>query len=160
MREALLPLFQWLESTGAADFLRSSIWAFPLIQAVHLLGLCMLGGAVLVGDLRLFGAGLRGQPIPTVLWEARRWLVIGAALMIVTGILMLLPAAAVRYSINTSFWVKMSTLPVAVVFTFGMREVLLRRPALETSAWTKLVGGVSIALWFTVTAAGRWIGFS
>ena len=37
---------------------RESVWMFPVIEAVHLLGLCMLGGALLVVDLRLLGAGL------------------------------------------------------------------------------------------------------
>lgn len=160
MREALFPLFQFAEGTAAADFLRSSIWAFPVIQAVHLLGLCMLGGAVLIVDLRLFGVGLKHQRIDDVIRDARRWMIMGVLLMIVTGILMFLPAAAVRYFINTSFWVKMTTLPIALLFTFGSRELLLRYGRTETSKWTRLVGAASIGLWFTVTAAGRWIGFS
>ena len=36
-----------------------SLWLFPVIEAVHLLGLCVLGGAVLIVDLRMLGVGLR-----------------------------------------------------------------------------------------------------
>lgn len=156
----ILPFFQWLESTGPAELLRTSIWAFPVVQAIHLLGLCLLGGAILVVDLRLLGTGLRDQPIPRLIRGARPWLLAGLLLMIVTGILMLLPAAAVRYHGNTSFWVKILTLPFAVAATLGLRGWLLRREGVETSAITRLAGALSIALWFTVAAAGRWIGFS
>jgi hypothetical protein len=33
-------------------------------------------------------------------------------------------------------------------------------PVRNTARRQKLVGALSIALWFTVAAAGRWIGFS
>ena len=160
MRDALFPFFQWSEATGAAGFLRTSIWAFPFVQAVHLLSLCVLAGAILIVDLRLLGAGIRHQAIPTVIRHARPWLVTGLVLMVVTGYLMFSANAAARYFINDSFWVKMTTLPLAIVFTFGTRETLVRRDRIETSLRTRLAGAVSIMLWFTVAAAGRWIGFS
>jgi hypothetical protein len=156
----IFPFFEWLESTGAADWLRSSIWGFPVIQAIHLLGLCLLGGAILVVDLRMFGVGLRSTSIADLIRYARPWMLAAIALLVITGILMLLPAAAVRYYANTSFWIKMSTLPAALLVTLTAREWMARTEVLEASARTRLVGALSIALWFTVAAAGRWIGFS
>jgi len=160
VRDALFPLFEWAEATAAAGFLRTSIWAFPFVQAVHLLSLCVLAGSILIVDLRLLGTGIRKQPVSIVIRQARPWLVTGLALMIVTGYLMFSANAAARYFINDSFWVKMSALPVATVFTFGTREVFLRTNRMETSIGTRFAGAISILLWLTVTAAGRWIGFS
>jgi hypothetical protein len=37
--------------------MRSSLWLFPAIESLHLLGLAMIGGALLVVDLRLLGSG-------------------------------------------------------------------------------------------------------
>lgn len=156
----ILPLFQWMETTAVAGWLRESIWAFPLVQAIHLLGLCLLGGALLIVDLRLVGLGLRRQPIERLIRQARPWLVTSVVLLLVTGLLMLLPAAAVRYYGNTSFWVKMWTLPVAALFTSIAREWMLRIDGLDTTVRTRIAGVISIGLWFTVAAAGRWIGFS
>ena len=45
--EAWLPFFEWLEYTAIGTAVRESIWAFPIIEAVHLLGLGLLGGALL-----------------------------------------------------------------------------------------------------------------
>ena len=55
---SLLEFFQWLQFSPLLVEMRSSPWIFPIIASVHLLGLALLGGAVLVVDLRLLGFGL------------------------------------------------------------------------------------------------------
>ena len=154
----LLPWFEWLESLWLGDAIRQSLWLFPVIEAVHLLGLCLLGGAVLIVDLRMLGVGLR-QPIAEVARDARPWLIGSITLMLATGIPLFL-SEAIKCYYNTSFWVKITTLPVAIVFALLVRDRVARITATEATATTKLVALISMALWFTVAAAGRWIGFS
>ena len=48
----------------------SSTWAFAVIESVHLLALSVIGGAVLMVDLRLLGFGLRRQRIADVARDA------------------------------------------------------------------------------------------
>lgn len=155
----LLPFFEWCESTAVGQMVRQSLWAFPVIEAVHLLGLCMLGGSLLIVDLRMLGLGLSRQGIAELAGRARPWLLGSLTLMVLTGVLLFL-SEAIKCYYNTSFWVKMSTLPVALVYTFGFRERIARDEALDTSWQSRLVGAGSVALWLTVAAAGRWIGFS
>ena len=76
-----------------------------------------------------------------------------------SGLLLFL-SEAIKCYYNTSFWVKMATLPLALAFTFVVRGRLTRDDALVTSWRSRLVGSASIILWFIVAAAGRWIGFS
>ena len=155
----LEPFFRWCESTLIGRAVADSVWAFPVLEAVHLLGLCLLGGALLVVDLRMLGLGLTGQPVSRLARHARPWLLAAIAVMVATGIPLFLSEAIKAYY-NTSFWVKMSTLPVALAFTFGVRERVARLEGMEPGARCKVIGAVSLALWFTVAAAGRWIGFS
>lgn len=155
----LEPFFRWCESTAIGTAVRDSVWAFPILEAVHLLGLCMLGGALLVVDLRLLGAGLTGQPLARLARHARRWLITALAILISTGVPLFLSEAIKAYY-NTSFWVKMTTLPIALTFTFAVRERVARQENGDPGVRGKVVGAVSLALWFTVAAAGRWIGFS
>ena len=159
MPQSWLPLFEWFEVTAIGTAVRESIWAFPIIESVHLVGLSLLGGAVLVVDLRLLGAGLTSHPIPRLIRSTRPWLIAAVALMILTGVPLFL-SEAVKCFYNTSFWVKMFALPVAIVFTFRIRKRLAGLDPMPVSARTRLVGGASIALWLVVAAAGRWIGFS
>jgi uncharacterized membrane protein len=155
----VLEFFEWSEHTAIGTAIRNSLWAFPVIEAIHLLGLSLLGGALLVVDLRLLGVGLRTQRISALLRHARPWLIASVVVLLVTGVLLFL-SEAVKLYYNTSFWVKITTLPVALAFTFLIRNRLAREDVLETSARTRFIGAVSITLWFTVAAAGRWIGFS
>jgi hypothetical protein len=154
----LLPFFEWCEATALGQLVRTSLWLFPVIEAMHLLALCLLGGALLLVDLRMLGAGLTDTPIADLARGARAWLAGSLTAMVITGLLLFLSEAVKCYH-NPSFWVKMSTLPVALLFTVFVRQ----RVALactHTSARTRLTAAASISLWLTVAAAGRWIGFS
>jgi hypothetical protein len=155
---SLLPFFEWCEASWIGDSIRNSLWLFPVIEATHLLGLCVLGGAVFILDLRMLGVGLR-QPIAEIARDARPWLIGGIAVMLATGIPLFL-SEAVKCYYNDSFWVKMITLPIAITFAFRVRQRVAMKEDAETSLRTKLVAITSIVLWLTVAAAGRWIGFS
>jgi hypothetical protein len=72
----------------------------------------------------------------------------------------LFASEAIKCYYNFSFWVKMTTLPIAIVFVFFVRDRIARGAGMNATAVTRVVGFLSIALWFTVAAAGRWIGFS
>jgi hypothetical protein len=154
----LLPFFEWCEASFIGQAIRNSLWLFPVIEAVHLVALASLGGALLILDLRLLGVGLR-QPIPEVARDARPWLVASLVVMLVTGISLFL-SESVKCYWNPSFWVKMTTLPIALIFTFVVRQPIAKRATADATLRTRLVALISIGLWFTVAAAGRWIGFS
>ena len=155
----LLGFFEWCETTRIGTVVRDSLWLFPVIEATHLLGLSLLGGSLLVVDLRMLGWGLRGRPIAELARHVRPWLWAALGIMVVTGVPLFL-SEAVKCYYNPAFWLKMRTLPLALLFTLVVRERMTRNPALDTSARTRLAGAVSLGLWLTVAAAGRWIGFS
>jgi len=155
-----LPFFQWAEATTVGEVIRDSSWAFAVIESFHLLALSVIGGAVLIVDLRLLGLGLRTQPIADVARDARPWLVGSLIVMLVTGVGLFLSEPMKCYA-STAFAVKMTCLALALVFTFTVRmKVTLADEGRVRPAWLKLVALVSLALWFGVGASGRWIGFS
>ena len=151
-------VFDALEQTWLAMVIKESLWYFPAIEAVHLLGLALLGGAILVVDLRMLGVGLRGQAIHEVAAAAHKWLLLAIGVMLATGIPLFL-SEAVKCYFNTSFWVKMVALVIGLVFTFTIRNRIASSGSASTLT-CKLVGAFSIVVWFVVAAAGRWIGFS
>ena len=156
----LLPFFEWCEASALGEFIRTSLWLFPAIECVHLLGLVVLGGAVLLVDLRMLGLGLRDQPVKVVANAGHRLLLTGIALMIVTGVPLFL-SEAIKCYYNTSFWVKILTLIPAIVFALTIRRRIATADDDAVSGATRtLTAVVSLGLWFTVAAAGRWIGFS
>jgi len=154
----MLAFFEWCEATALGQLVRDSLWLFPVIESVHLLGLCLLGGSLLVVDLRMLGFGLKRQPVAELARAIQPWLVASVLVMFLTGSLQFL-SEAVKCYYNPSFWVKMTTLPIALLFTFRVRQPFALS-ATDTSAKSRVVAVTSLALWFTVAAAGRWIGFS
>jgi uncharacterized protein DUF6644 len=157
---SLLPFFTWCENSGLGGTIRSSSWLFPVIEAFHLLGLAVIGGAVLVVDLRLFGFGLRRQPVAQLAQDAQRWLILSLMVMIATGSL-LFTSEAIKCYYHPAFWMKMTSLFLAIVFTFTVRrKVAMADETRVSPLWSKLVALVSVTLWAGVGIGGRWIGFS
>ena len=157
---SLLPFFTWCENSGLGGTIRSSSWLFPVIEAFHLLGLAVIGGAVLVVDLRLFGFGMRRQPVAQLAQDAQRWLIISLMVMIATGSL-LFTSEAIKCYYHPAFWMKMTSLFLAIVFTFTVRrKVAMADETRVNPLWSKLVALISVTLWAGVGIGGRWIGFS
>lgn len=156
----LLPFFEWCETLWLGRAVVGSLWLFPVIESVHLLALALLGGAVFLVDFRLLGLGLKDRAVSELAREARPWMIAGLVALILTGIPLFL-SEPVKCYYSTAFWIKMTTLPIALIFSFTVRwRVAVADAVRNTARRQQLVGALSMALWFTVAAAGRWIGFS
>ena len=157
---SLLPFFQWCEASSVGTAIHNSTWAFAVIESCHLLGLAVIGGAVLVVDLRMLGLGLRRHAVADLARDAHPWLVASLLVMLSTGIPLFL-SEPIKCYYSTPFWVKMTCLLLAIVFTFTVRRsVTMAAGTRVRPLWYKLVALVSLALWLGVGAGGRWIGFS
>jgi hypothetical protein len=157
---SFLGFFHWCEQSGIGNTIRQSSWLFPVIEAIHLLGLGVIGGAVLVVDLRLLGLGLRRQSPAQLARDAQPWLIGSLLLMATTGGLLFL-SESIKLYYHEAFWFKMTSLLLAIVFTFTIqRKVILSGETRLRPVWSKVVAVVSILLWSGVGIGGRWIGFS
>jgi hypothetical protein len=123
------------------------------------MGLAVIGGAVLLVDLRLLNLGLRRQSLAELAQGTNRWLVGGVLVMVATGVPLFM-CFATKYYYLTFFWVKMVALGGVIAFSGVVRHRLGSRDANALSpVRRKLVAAVSLLLWTTVALGGRWIGF-
>lgn len=156
----MLPFFQWCENTAVGKGIRDSFWLFPTIEAVHLIGLALIGGAVLILNLRLLGIGFERQPIARVARDAWPWLVGSLVAMIATGVPLFL-SEAVKCYYSPAFWIKMTSLAMAILFTFTVhRRVAMLDESRLQPITRRVVAAISLTLWLGVGIGGRWIGFS
>ena len=154
-----LPFFEWCETTALGLAIRDSLWLFPVIESVHLLALGLLGGAVLVLDLRMLNLGLRRQSTIQIARQAQPWLIGSLTTMLLTGVL-LFTSESIKCYYSPPFWYKMSFLATAILFTFTVRRKAAAADALRVGPiWGKLVALISLGLWFGVGFSGRWIAF-
>ena len=153
-------VFQWLERTSLSVAINESLWAFAVVEAIHLLALAVIGGAVLVVDLRLLGVAFQQQRVGDVARVAQPWFVWSLAAMLLTGFVLFLSLAASKYYVHDYFWVKMYFLAGAMLFSFLIRQrVIMGDDARANSALGKVVALVSIFLWSGVGFAGKAIGY-
>ena len=148
MSASLVPLWQWLSATTVARAVDDSLMLTAVLSAVHVVGMTLLTGAILVAGLRLTGAMFADVPLPEVTRGMRRAVEIGLVLNVVTGFLLFAPRA-VNATANSTFRFKMTMLAVAVGF-----HLLVFRPATCRLALSRATGILAMALWFTVAGAG------
>jgi hypothetical protein len=152
--------FQWIEQSWLGTSVNSSLWAFAAFEAVHLLALAVIGGAILVVDLRTLGWVFPRQRVAEVATEARPWLIGSVIAMFLTGIPLMASLALSKYYFNEAFRLKMYFLAAALLFTFFIRQpVALGDEARANSRMAKAVAVVSVMLWSGVGIMGRGIGF-
>jgi len=157
----LFPFFEWLDTSFLAGMSKAYGGVFAVVQMFHLLSMAMLGGMVLVGDLRLLNVLMTGVPSEVVIRNTQKWFSVALAVLVVSGTFMS-SAVALKLYYNEMFWAKMTSLLIGVVFVYGIRRpLLLRFDHASINPWVlRLIALSSIMIWFTVAASGRWIGFS
>jgi hypothetical protein len=156
----VLDVFTWLEATPLGVALRDSFWLFPVVESFHLLGLAVIGGAVLMVDLRMLGYGLKRTPLAELTRDTRPFLLGSLVLMLISGFA-LFTSEATKCYYHDAFWVKMGSLALAILFYFTIQTKIAMADEKKTSPIVmKLVAIVSLLLWTGVGIGGRWIGFS
>ncbi|MEK9903156.1 MAG: DUF6644 family protein [Gammaproteobacteria bacterium] len=153
----LLEIIYLLEDSYIGEYVRSSLWLFPVIQSFHLIGLGILGGAVVVGDLRLMGILMRTESTRYVIRVTRPWFNFGLFILIITGIPLFL-SEAVKCYYSRAFWIKISCLLLGTLFVYFIRNPIVLSK--DENFMIKILGFISFSLWVVTAASGRWIGFS
>lgn len=158
---SLLPFFEWFDASLLADIAKAYGGVFAVVQMFHLLGLAMLGGTVIVSDLRLLGVLMKDVPAKIVVANTHKLFSVALLVLLLSGTFM---AAAVSMKLyyNEMFWAKMTSLGLGIVFVYTIRRPLLLRFNHDSiNPWAvRLIAISSLIIWFTVAASGRWIGFS
>jgi hypothetical protein len=119
---------------------------FPLIQSIHLTGIALLTGPIVLLDLRLLGSVLNRYNPSDIRCRIAPWTRAGLAIMLTTGPVLFFSDIA-RYTSNPAFLFKMMVLALALIFHFTLQNRGERQG--------KLVAVVSIILWTCVVLGGR-----
>ncbi|HEY1898408.1 MAG TPA: DUF6644 family protein [Steroidobacteraceae bacterium] len=157
-------LLKSLENSSLASSLRSSLYFFPFLEAIHVMALGMVFGTILVVDLRALGFASKNRSFIRISSELLPITWGAFAVSALTGSLMFITNARV-YAHNTSFQIKMLLLLLA-----GLNMAVFHLTAGRTTAkWDRapsapgigrVTAAVSVGVWIAVIFAGRVIGFT
>jgi len=118
----------WLSTTRPSVFLQMhEVWMIPVIQSLHIIGIGVAVGSVLMLSLRVLGWAGMDQTVRETQLRFGPWLTGALCLLLATGGLLVL-AEPVRELVTFSFWLKMAcvamltALAVAFQVSVGRHE--------------------------------------
>lgn len=160
MNHVTLVFCQWLQQTPLGVFMSQSIWAFPAVEAVHILcGNVPLIVSTSILSARLTGWGLREFPVSTLVKTLLPWAWAAFLIQVVTGVL-LFSTSAPQYAATRVFSIKM-----VLILLAGLNGLVFMRTTYRHVAdWdmapvpplgARAAGYISILLWFSVLVMGR-----
>jgi uncharacterized membrane protein len=144
-------------------FVMEHSWVWPTCETLHFVGLCMLFGVVLIGNLRMLGIG------KTVLsFAALHQLIplgmLGFTLNLVTG-MMFFVAMPEQYT-GFLFLLKMTLIAAGalnLVYFMLSKSPGSVRDGDNAGVWSKLIAASAIVIWIAVLFCGHmlpWLGNS
>ena len=154
------PFFGWLESTSLSRWLveSTSVFAFPLVLALHTIGLALLVGLNAALDFRILGVAAQ---IPVTAF--RRFLPImwaGFWLNAATGVLLLI-AYPTKALTNPVFYLKLGLIAVATAILLAVRRRVLSEPVVPSRPGPlKLMAVASLVCWAGAITAGRLLAYT
>ena len=150
--------FAWCHDSAISEWINDSVWAFAIIETLHILALTVLLGAIITLDLRLLGIRSQRQSTAELARELAPYTLGALVLLIVTGIPMFM-SQAIRYSQSVSFLVKMTLLVPTIAFHFTIYRSVTLASVSERARFGRLAASLSLVCWLGVALAGRSIAF-
>ncbi len=155
----LLAFCRWCNESSFGHGIRDSVWLFPFVEIFHLLALGLLGGTIVILNLRLLGFRFRNEPVAALARDVRPWMIGSIVVMLISGFLLFSTEAVKMYG-SPAFQFKMSCLLLAILFTFTVhRKVTMVDEERIAPVWRKLAAVICIVLWAAVALGGRAIGY-
>jgi len=142
------------------DLLRSIPGLPPILQTIHLLGVAVLMGSVLMINLRILNLACRRQALDELIRRLLPWFFWSLPVMFVSGLPFFL-ARPQRYLSNPVFGIKFLALTLALVSGLLLwRRYCSNRNDFLPGTSVKLIALLSAFSWVLTAMAGRWIAYA
>ena len=160
----LTGVVEFLQNSALSEWMRLSLKAVPVVNALHVMSIVTVFGTIFLVDLRLLGFMGTNRSLSRMHHELVRWTWLAFGISFITGALLFI-VNAITYYRNTAFWLKMGAIVLAGINMLVFERItaktmpnwdrgVLPPPAARTAA------AISIILWLAVIFFGRWIGFT
>ena len=134
--------------------LRSHLWAYLALEMVHISGIALLLGNLVLLELRVFGLGA-ALPVRELARLSLGLALSGFVIAAASGLLMFASQPAELLA-NRAF-----TLKMLLLFTAACNAAWFHgRGSLDKlDVWARVQMGVSTLIWLAILACGRWIAY-
>ncbi len=160
---SLYEICQFIQDSQIGTAIRESQIVFPVVESIHVLGLAVSAGAIVLLDLRLTGLGMPQVTPGQLMNRLKPWYMTGFAVMMITGGLLFWSEAEKLYRSPTFRWklfflilAGLNALYYEVKFVPKM-DGWTEKSALPQGA--KIAGWCSLISWAAVIGFGRWTAY-
>ena len=159
-----MTFLEWLNSTPIPSLVLGSAWGFPIVELVHILGMTLIIGGLVILDMRLLGMSRKSLPVKVLMEHILPWLTAGFIISLLSG-LTFFASDASRYWANNAFRVKLVLLVFALInFTVFYlriyRNVSDWNISVRASASARVSAVLSLLMLFSILTAGRLIAYT
>lgn len=157
-------LLHQLETTPLGILVRESLYGFPILVGIHIMGLVLSVGMLLWFDLRLLGFALESAAVSQVYRRLIPWATAGFTVMFITGGMLFVGYATQAYQ-NRFFRIKIAMLLLAGINAMVYHLVTERdRPQWDVEARlpraARMAGVISLLAWGTIIVCGRMMAYT
>jgi hypothetical protein len=153
--QTIAPVLLAFEKLPFIVWLKSNALVYPALETIHITGIALVLGVMIVVDSRLLGLH-RKLDLALVKSVLLPWVLVGFSICAITGLLMFASRASDLIA-NRAFVIKLILLMLA-----GTNAGILHtRGKLDDADWTtKMQALISLLIWLAVVTAGRWIAYT
>jgi hypothetical protein len=161
---SLRAFFEWMGTTPWSVAIHESLLMYPIIESVHVLGITLFFGMIMMLDLRLLGFTLREVAVTDVVRRLLPWAFAGFVPMTISGLLLVYQDPMRAYD-NYFFRAKVIMLVLAGLNALAFHTGIYKRVA----DWdrdpvapyrARMAGAFSLILWCGVIIAGRLVAYN
>lgn len=154
-------MFATLETTGLATWVAVSLWGYPMMLSLHVVGLAIVVGIFSMRDLTLLGLFPGIRPSAFLGISKLAWL--GFSVNAVSGFALFASQATV-FVTSVPFLVKIGCIVAGMVLAGVIQSRLRNETSLgdsiaAISKSTKIIASISLVFWAAAIIAGRLIAY-
>jgi hypothetical protein len=156
-----MEFLSWLQATPFATAVADTLWAYPVLETMHTLGMAMLIGALGLINLRVLGFKPELPLVGTQTLLPLAWL--GFTFNAISGTA-LFTSDAIYFFSSYTFRIKLLLIVLGGVNAAVLGRRIFREPAAgggrAASTGAKWLAAASLVFWFGAIVAGRLIAYT
>ncbi|MQV21425.1 hypothetical protein GHK65_13980 [Sinorhizobium meliloti] len=164
MLDLLSSLLMMLQSSALGEVVRNARYVYPVLEAVHILGIALLVGPAFTFDFRLLGVGRRAVSVTTAAYYLLPVSHAGLAIAATTGVALLSAQATVIASAGAAPWkfglLILAGLNVALFHGGIYRSVDEWTDAAVAPIAARIGAAISLMAWTGIIFAGRLLAYT
>ena len=146
-------MFVWVENTALALWVSTSLWAYPLLLSLHIVGLAIVAGIFSMRDMHLIGV-LNALQV-SQFNDLTKLAYLGFTINAISGFLLFTSQASI-FITSIPFLSKISLISIAMVLTLFINKVIKRD---GNNTRLKIPAFISLLCWINAIVAGRLIAY-